>query len=71
MGLDRVDRPASFPAGAGRRENRAGDGGGGVEAASLVLCFIRGDDRFGKGLRSLLRQVVADAAVDEPVLVSP
>src|SRR5580704_15312922 len=27
------------------------------------------DDGFGKGLRSLLRKVVSDAALDDPVLV--
>src|SRR5580698_1590283 len=43
----------------------------GIETQLPLLGFLGGDDRFGEGLRSLLRQIVADAALDEAVLISP
>ena len=40
-------------------------------AAPHVLCLASVDDRFGERLRGLLRQIVANPARNEPVLVSP
>src|SRR3954467_15748408 len=44
---------------------------GGIETALTNRRSPCGDidDSFGKGLRSLLRQIVPDAALDEPVLI--